>query len=128
MQGTAKSTSKNKGLRQGIFNKIPTSIKPYARLAYFGLTAPFAGQKRSNSFKYHKSVGRSERIDFVPPVFVVTINSTCNLRCPNCFYVLRGGDQAFAGGAMIKVEDFKAIKLLDFVANGIAGCCHGLLH
>lgn len=107
MQDTVKT--KKAGFKNRIFSKIPAPLKPYARLAYFASTAPFGGQKQSNSFKYHLAVGRSEKINYVPPIFTVTINSTCNLRCPNCFYVLADGENAFKNGAMIKVDDFKSV-------------------
>jgi len=92
-----------------IFAQLPNALKPYARLAFYALAAPFGGRRSFNRVKYQMSVSRTERINFVPPIFSVTINSSCNLRCPNCYYVLLGGENAFEGGGMIKVDDFKAI-------------------
>jgi len=79
------------------------------RLAFHFLSVPFGGRRSFNRLKYQLSVSKTERINFVPPIFSVTINSTCNLRCPNCYYVLVGEEKAFEGGGMIKVEDFKSI-------------------
>ena len=96
-------------LKMWIGQRLPRTFKPYARQAYYGLKALFGGARDLNRFRYLRSDKKTECIDFVPPVLGVTINSTCNLRCPNCFYVLIGGKQAFEGGGMIKVDDFKAV-------------------
>ena len=97
------------GVKRRILTLLPKPLKPYSRLAYFLLAMPFGGRRSFNKGKYQMSVSKTERINFVPPIFSVTINSSCNLRCPNCYYVLLGGENAFAGGGMIKVDDFKAI-------------------
>jgi MoaA/NifB/PqqE/SkfB family radical SAM enzyme len=89
--------------------RLPKKLKPYARYALYGLRALFGGPRGLNRFRYLMSVSNTEHINFVPPVLAVTINSTCNLRCPNCFYVLIDGEHAFEGGAMIRVDDFKAV-------------------
>lgn len=89
--------------------RLPKSFKPKAKLVYFLLKMPFGGQKSLNKGKYQIAVSKAERINFVPPIFSVTVSSSCNLRCPNCYYVLLGGENAFQGGGMIKVDDFKAI-------------------
>jgi len=107
MKAEIKSTEL--GAKERIFRRLPKALKSQARLAYYMLAAPFGGRRSFNRFKYQASVSKTERINFVPPIFSVTINSSCNLRCPNCYYVLLGGENAFEGGGMIKVEDFKAI-------------------
>lgn len=95
--------------RHRVFKRLPNSLKSSAKLVYSVLAAPFGGQKSRNRMKYQLSAGKTQRINYVPPVFSITISSSCNLRCPNCYYVLLGGEKAFAGGAMIKVEDFRSI-------------------
>lgn len=95
--------------KRGVFTQLPKPLKSCARLAYFVLAMPFGGRRSFNKGKYQISVSKTERINFIPPIFSVTINSSCNLRCPNCYYVLLGGEHAFEGGGMIKVDDFKAI-------------------
>ena len=107
MKGTIKSLKHS--AKHRILRQLPKPLKPYARLAYFMLASPFGGRRRVNKLKSQISLGKTERINFVPPTFSISINSTCNLRCPNCYYVLLGGEHAFEGGGMIKVEDFKAI-------------------
>ena len=97
------------GTKERVFRRLPKALKSTARLAYLVLAMPFGGRRSINRLKFQSSVRKTERINFVPPIFSVTINSTCNLRCPNCFYVLLGEEKAFEGGGMIKVEDFKAI-------------------
>ena len=87
------------GAAHGVFRRLPKPIKPWARLAYYMAAIPFRGRRSWNRFKYQISVSKTERINFVPPIFSIAISSTCNLRCPNCFYVLLGGEHAFEGGA-----------------------------
>ena len=96
-------------LKQRVFRRLPTGLKPYVKLTYGGLTAPFDYPRKSNSFKFANSVLKTEQINYVPPVFIVTINSSCNLRCPNCFYVIKGGDHAFEGGNVISVDDLQTV-------------------
>ena len=107
MKGDIKSLKVS--VKRRILTRLPKALKPYSRLAYFLLAMPFGRRRSFNKGKYQMSVSKTERINFVPPIFSITINSSCNLRCPNCYYVLLGGENAFAGGGMIKVDDFKAI-------------------
>lgn len=41
-----------------------------------------------NMIRFKKSVCKTEVISYIPPVFVATISDACNLRCPNCLYLL----------------------------------------
>ena len=82
-----------------ILRRLPKPFKAYARLAYFLLATPLGGRRGLNKLKAQMSVGKTARINFVPPTFSIAINSSCNLRCPNCCYVLLGGEHAFEGGA-----------------------------
>ena len=97
------------GAKRRILSRFPNSLKPYARSAYLLLATPFGGRRSLNRLKSHLSLGKTERLNYVPRTFSIAINSSCNLRCPNCCYVLLGGENAFEGGGMIKVDDFKAI-------------------
>lgn len=97
------------GTKRRLLAKLPKSLKSKVKLLYFLLRIPFDGRRSLNRGKYQMAVGRTEWINFIPPIFSVTISSSCNLRCPNCYYVLLGGENAFQGGGMIKVEDFRAI-------------------
>ena len=99
----------NLGLKRRIYTRLPMPIRRYARLAYYLLSSPFGGKRKFNRFKYQIAVNQKEFINYIPPIFSIAINSSCNLRCPNCYFVLLGGEKAFEGGGMIKVEDFKAI-------------------
>jgi MoaA/NifB/PqqE/SkfB family radical SAM enzyme len=107
MKGSVKHTTV--GLKRRTLRRLPRSLVTYARLVNNLISASFGGRRSINKLKYQAAARKVERINFVPPVFSITVNSTCNLRCPNCYYVLLGEENAFAGGGMIKVEDFKAI-------------------
>ena len=97
MKGEIKSLEL--GAKHRIFGQLPKPLKPYAKLAYLCLATPFDGRKRLNKLKSQISLGKTERMNCVPPTFSISINSSCNLRCPNCCYVLLGGEHAFEGGA-----------------------------
>ena len=52
------------------------------------LKNPHRLSRELNNFKYHQSKLRTEKIDYLPPMFAATIVDSCNLRCPNCLYIL----------------------------------------
>lgn len=91
-----------------IIRKMPDGIKHYARYLYHASKHPFDFRKNFNLFKYYTSVGKKEEINYVPPIFVVTISSLCNLRCPTCLYSLKN-PHVFERGGFIKVDDFRSI-------------------
>jgi len=90
------------------YGAAPEKIKPLLEyLAYISKT-PFKIQKNINQLKYFLSKGRKEEINYVPPIFVVSIATVCNLKCPTCLYVLKNSD-VFKGGVFIKVSDFELV-------------------
>ena len=60
-----------------------------------------------NSYQYHRQKFNVSEIDYIPPVFVATIVDSCNLRCPNCFYILENPDKWF--NSTLSVKKFEQI-------------------
>lgn len=81
---------------------LPKNARYYIKLAtLYVIDRPSARrlviQKRSAQYPsaYLESVYKTDTIDYVPPVFVISVADNCNLRCPNCLYVLEDGGQKF---------------------------------
>ena len=52
-------------------------------------------KRELNNFQYHQNKLRATEIDYVPPMFAVCIVDSCNLRCPNCLYILENPNKFF---------------------------------
>lgn len=63
------------------------------RLLYHIVKDPKNIQRHLNSFQEDKDVLRTSEINYVPPIFGVTIADSCNLRCPTCLYLLKNPDK-----------------------------------
>jgi len=59
-------------------------------------------KRELNTFQYHENKLRATEINYVPPVFAVTIVDSCNLRCPNCLYILENPDKWFNSSLSVK--------------------------
>jgi MoaA/NifB/PqqE/SkfB family radical SAM enzyme len=95
-------------IKEAVWKNTPEQVKPVFRYLYYGVQIPFKYPENLNKFKFITSTGRKEKISFTPPVFVASICTVCNLKCPTCQYVIK--DEAFfKDGGFIKVEDFKAV-------------------
>ncbi len=103
-------------VKKVVWKNTPEQLKPYIKYLYYASKIPFNYPRSLNTFKYVTSVGKKERISFIPPIFESTISTACNLRCPNCLYVLKDPD-VFKGGDFIKVDDFRTV--IDKYAKGI---------
>lgn len=86
----------------------PEKLKPYLKSTYYLIRVPFSHERYFNKFKYSIAVGKKENINFIPPIFIVSIASVCNLHCHNCLYLLKNSN-VFIGGGFIKLDDFKTI-------------------
>jgi MoaA/NifB/PqqE/SkfB family radical SAM enzyme len=95
-------------IKKAAFRITPEWLKPCVIFLYHIVQRPSNYRKELNMLKYNSAVGRKESADFTPPVFIATIATLCNLRCPNCLYVLKDAD-VFKGGGFIKPEDLKEI-------------------
>ena len=89
---------------ENIKNLVSYKIKPHLskkqfsllRLIYSSITSPKYLKSHQNNFKYSESVFRDAVVsEFVTPVFTVSVNDSCNLRCPNCLYLLENPDKFF---------------------------------
>jgi len=107
---------KSGDVKRTVWRNIPEQVKPYVEYIYQASKIPLNYPKNFNMFKYVTSVGKREQIKFIPPIFGATISTVCNLRCPNCLYVLKDPD-VFKGGRFIKVDDFRTV--IDKYAKGI---------
>lgn len=114
---------KIRDIKRTAWRNMPEQVKPYVEYMYrtYGVAKiaakiPFDYPKSLNRFKFVTSVGRKERISFIPPVFIASICTVCNLRCPNCQYVIKD-PAVFKGGGFINVDHFKTV--IDKYAKGI---------
>ena len=64
-------------------------------------------KRELNKYQYNKNKLRVTEIDYVPSVFSATIVDSCNLRCPNCFYLLENSNRFF--NSHLSAEKFEEI-------------------
>tara|TARA_Y100000294_G_scaffold40910_1_gene37052 strand:- start:330 stop:1679 length:1350 start_codon:yes stop_codon:yes gene_type:complete len=76
-------------------------------LVYRLLITPQYFKSHVNNFRFRLAYDRKDTINgksfynslssdsFVPPVFSVSVNDSCNLRCPNCLYLLEDPEKFF---------------------------------
>ena len=77
-------------------SNLSTKKLSLAKLAYRSLTSPQYFKSHINNFRFGKSFDNNLSVEsFIPPVFVVSVNDSCNLRCPNCFFILENPDKFF---------------------------------
>jgi len=91
-----------------MINKLKFFLRQYSKYPGYISETLLNPQKGINTLKYFFSGGKNEKIGYVPPVFVASISTVCNLRCPTCQYVLKDRD-VFEKGGFIKVENFRSI-------------------
>jgi len=76
------------------------------RLIYKLLTSPKYFKAHVNNFQLAKQLFQDAEVDhFDTPVFTVSVNDSCNLRCPNCYYLLGDPDKFF--NSHISLENFR---------------------
>jgi len=78
-----------------------------ARLVKDVIKKPARIKRELNNFQVHENKLRVAEIDHVPAVFSATIVDSCNLRCPNCFYLLENPDRFF--NSHLSAEKFEEI-------------------
>ncbi len=78
-----------------------------SRLVKDVLKNPARIKQELNNFQNHENKVRVAEIDYVPTVFGATIVDSCNLRCPNCFYLLENPDKFF--NSHLSAEKFEEI-------------------
>jgi MoaA/NifB/PqqE/SkfB family radical SAM enzyme len=78
-----------------------------SRLIKDVLKKPSRIKHELNNFQYHENKLRVAKIDYVPTVFGATIIDSCNLRCPNCFYLLENPNKFF--NSYLSAEKFEGI-------------------
>jgi MoaA/NifB/PqqE/SkfB family radical SAM enzyme len=89
-----------KGLKDLVVYKLKSHLSTdnisRLRLFYRSFTSPQYFKSHVNNYRYTNSLYKSSTVDnFVAPVFTVSLNDSCNLRCPNCSYVLIDPDKFF---------------------------------
>ena len=82
-------------LKNLLKSKLPRQQVNLLRLAKNSLKDITKIKRALNNFQYNKNKLRVTEIDYVPSVFSATIVDSCNLRCPNCFYLLENPDRFF---------------------------------
>jgi MoaA/NifB/PqqE/SkfB family radical SAM enzyme len=65
------------------------------RFAKETLKKPTQIKREFNTYQYNKSKLRVTEINHVPPVFCAVIVDSCNLRCPNCLFILENPNKFF---------------------------------
>ena len=105
-------------LKNLVYRKVPPSLRP--RLAYLNYRVRdlLDFKKSFNMAKCLMQV-ESEKINYVPSVFLFHITMKCNLRCPTCCYILESPDN-IGGGGYIKVSDFEDV--INKYASVIEAC------
>ena len=97
-----------------IKNVISHKISPHLsgqqmsllRLIYSSLTSPKYFKSHVNNFQLAKHILQGAEVSrFDAPVFTVSVNDSCNLRCPNCYYLLEDPDKFF--NSHISLENFR---------------------
>ena len=78
-----------------------------SRLVRDVLKNPARIKNELNNFQNHENKIRVAEIDYVPTIFGATIVDSCNLRCPNCFYLLENPDKFF--NSHLSAEKFEEI-------------------
>lgn len=68
-----------------------------------------------NRMRYQREVLREPSIGFVPPIFVATITDQCNLRCPNCLFILNPDNKFFT--SFISPQKFRDVLERHNAAN-----------
>ncbi len=94
--------------KREIWESMPAFCKLPLSLLYHTLKSPMDYRRNRNMSNYDVSVGKEERISYVPPLFDVFISSKCNLRCPSCCFRLRDID-VFDDGEMIKMDVLQSL-------------------
>ena len=77
--------------------KLPPTQKEWVKLCFNMAVQPTDFKRHLNQLKYRQQTYHADTIGFVPPFFVVSISDQCNLRCPNCLYLLANPDKFFTG-------------------------------
>ncbi len=105
-------------IKKFLYKKAPIGMKPNLSYLNYRLRRLFQLKKEFNFVKCVMT-GRSERINYVPPVFAVCVSMKCNLRCPTCYYLLESPDNLNYGG-FIQVDDFE--NMIDKYGSFIEVC------
>jgi sulfatase maturation enzyme AslB (radical SAM superfamily) len=95
-------------LERAVIDKASVSIIFYLRMLSRLLKRPPITRKNINHLKIFYSQNKSSVISHVPAIFNVHIASGCNLRCPNCVYLLKDSE-VFGTAGMMSTEMFESI-------------------
>ncbi len=111
-----KYKEKRGGYRNGKFSRffnynlkkrLPPHHQAFLRLFRNMVMSPANFTRHWNRFLYDSCVSRKETVDFVPPVFIISIADDCNLRCPTCLFLLEGTERFFSN--FISPEKFLSV-------------------
>jgi molybdenum cofactor biosynthesis enzyme MoaA len=81
--------------------------RAFLKFAYDFSRSPSRISAHVNKARYTTQVLQKAEIDFVPPVFIATITDECNLRCPNCLFILNPDNKFFT--SFITPEKFRDV-------------------
>jgi MoaA/NifB/PqqE/SkfB family radical SAM enzyme len=99
-------------IRDGyLVNVLKSRLSPRSRtflkLVYDVSTNPSRTKAHLNRLQYAGELLKNPEIGFVPPVFIATITDECNLRCPNCLFILNPDNKFF--NSFITPEKFRTV-------------------
>jgi len=116
-------------LKRIVEKRISWKLAPTLEFLNYALRHPLDFKKNTNMFKYAISTYKKEEINYVPPTFGVVVSTTCNLRCPTCWYLLQKKN-ALDSGVFIDVNDFKKVidRYSDKITAVVMGGGEPLLH
>jgi radical SAM protein with 4Fe4S-binding SPASM domain len=84
---------------------VSDSVKSIGKLTYRSLKNPSKIERHLNNYRCERNIFKATKIDYIPPIFNVTIAENCNLRCPSCLYLLDDPDRFYS--SFIGVEEFR---------------------
>jgi len=94
-------------LRRLLKSAIPNVILPYARYVH-RMTKGVNRSKNRQMLNMALAMWGKEEINYVPSIFNAYITMLCNLRCPNCQYIIRDSE-ALSGNAFMRVDDLENV-------------------
>jgi len=88
-------------------SRMSPQSRALLKFVYNVVTKPNRIGAHFNKVQYTREALHNPQIGFVPPVFIATITDECNLRCPNCLFILNPDNKFFTN--FITPEKFREV-------------------